>query len=95
MPIHHFRRGKRRQWQDPIAKRFYFSNKQYTSWHGSPSAQDSEIPLVLIRKSATGAQLAAELEAAVGKRPSQLSVTPLILSLLGGRDAKARPAPAR
>lgn len=67
---------------EPIEDRFYFSDTQYTSWHGSPSAQDSTIPLVMIRASATGAELKAELHAAVGPTPDQLSVTPLLLKLL-------------
>lgn len=68
---------------DPLDERFYFSNKMYTSWHGSPSAQDSIIPLIVIRKNTTGAALKEQLELAVGTRPSQLSVTLLIMHLLG------------
>lgn len=80
----------------PINDRFYFSESEYTSWHGSPSAQDSTIPLVLIRKNATGAELRSELHAAVGSSPSQLSITPLVMQLLGGKPSlKAREVPAR
>lgn len=79
-----------------IDDRFYFSDSEYTSWHGSPSAQDSTIPLVLIRKNATGAELRSELHAAVGTSPSQLSITPLVMQLLGGKLAlKAREVPGR
>lgn len=80
----------------PVEERFYFSDKTYTSWHGSPSARDSTIPLVLIRKTATGEELKEELHRAVGPNPSQLSVTPLIMQLLGGKPPlKAREARER
>jgi Type I phosphodiesterase / nucleotide pyrophosphatase len=74
---------------DPIDQRFYFS-KPYTSWHGSPSAQDSFIPLVLIREGASGEALRQELHAAVGEKPSQLSIAPLINALLGVQRREAR-----
>lgn len=66
---------------DPVDRRFYFS-KPYSSWHGSPSLQDSAIPLVLIREGTAGQALRDELHAAVGEKPSQLSITPLIQALL-------------
>jgi hypothetical protein len=67
---------------DPVDQRFYFSIP-YTSWHGSPSRQDGTIPMLLIREGASGEQLRDELHAAVGPKPSQLSITPLIRALLG------------
>ncbi|HEU0013549.1 MAG TPA: alkaline phosphatase family protein [Longimicrobium sp.] len=66
----------------PIEQRFYFSVAQ-TSWHGSPSDQDSRIPLLLAHPRQTGAALRARVAGAVGAQPSQLSITPLILRLLG------------
>jgi hypothetical protein len=67
----------------PIEERFYFAQHQ-RSWHGSPSAQDSRVPLLVARLGRTGAALQAEVEAALGDPPSHLDVTPLILQLLGG-----------
>jgi hypothetical protein len=66
----------------PIEERFYFSD-EYRSWHGSPTAQDSRIPLIVARPGSTGGELRERVEAAIGGRPSQLDVTPLILNLLG------------
>ena len=68
--------------QDPEAQRYYFSAR-YRSWHGSPSRQDSEMLFALARPASTGAQLRAQVHAAVGESFSQLDVTPLILRLLG------------
>lgn len=65
----------------PLEDRFYFSDR-YRSWHGSPAAQDSRIPLVVARAGRTGHELRDRLVRAVGARPSQLDVAQLILSLL-------------
>ncbi len=40
----------------PIEERFYFSSL-FHSWHGSPTAQDSRIPLVIARKNQSGAEI--------------------------------------
>lgn len=72
----------------PIQERFYFSGL-YHSWHGSPSASDSRVPLVVARSGASGAQLRERVRAALGDHPDQLGVTPLVLRLLN-RDAGAR-----
>ncbi|HKP74657.1 MAG TPA: alkaline phosphatase family protein [Longimicrobiaceae bacterium] len=68
--------------QLPIQQRFYFSGR-YHSWHGSPSDQDSRIPLVVALPGGDGRQLRQRVRAAVGDRPSQLDVTRLVLALLG------------
>jgi Type I phosphodiesterase / nucleotide pyrophosphatase len=69
--------------QLPIEERFYFSS-DYQSWHGSPTLQDSEIPLLVIHPARTGAQVRERVRSAAGADPTQLSITPLILDLLGG-----------
>ncbi|HEX6133488.1 MAG TPA: alkaline phosphatase family protein [Longimicrobiales bacterium] len=66
----------------PIEERFYFS-APYRSWHGSPDAQDSRIPLLVAHVREEGTALRARVQAAVGARPRQEDVTALILSLLG------------
>lgn len=68
--------------EDPVTERYYFS-AIYRSWHGSPSRQDSEILFALARPDSTGTALREQVHAAVGETPSQLDVTPLILTLLG------------
>jgi hypothetical protein len=78
----------------PIGERFYFS-KPYHSWHGSPSQQDSHIPLILARQGDTGERLQAIVEAAVGKTPSQLDFVPLVRALVGTNRAAPRPAESR
>lgn len=65
----------------PIQERFYFSGR-YHSWHGSPTAQDSRIPLLLAHTGRSGTALRDEVHRAVGESPSQLQITPLILRLL-------------
>ena len=67
--------------EDPLADRYYFSSL-YRSWHGSPSRQDSEILFVLAQAASTGPELRTQMHAAIGEKPSQLDVTPLILKLL-------------
>ncbi|MDQ3672794.1 MAG: alkaline phosphatase family protein, partial [Gemmatimonadota bacterium] len=65
----------------PIEDRFYFSNK-FRSWHGSPTAQDSRIPLIVAREGASGDDIRKRVTGAVGGRPTQLSITPLVRALL-------------
>lgn len=65
----------------PIEQRFYFSSR-YHSWHGSPTRQDSEIPLLVAQPGTPGAAIRARVQRAAGPRPDQLSITPVILDLL-------------
>ena len=67
--------------QLPIEQRYYFSSR-YHSWHGSPTAQDSEIPLLVIHPRTPGAAIRDRVLRAAGPRPDQLSITPVILDLL-------------
>ncbi|HEX8695617.1 MAG TPA: alkaline phosphatase family protein [Longimicrobium sp.] len=66
----------------PLERRYYFSPAQH-SWHGSPSDQDSRIPLVVARPGGDGRQLRGVVRRAVGEHPSQLDVVRLVLALLG------------
>jgi len=77
--------------QLPIRQRYYFSGR-YHSWHGSPSDQDSRIPLVVALPGGDGRQLRQQVRAAVGEHPGQLDVTRLILALLGRPLPAAAPA---
>ena len=65
----------------PIEQRFYFSGR-YRSWHGSPSAQDSRIPLLVARAGSTGAGLREEIRGIIGENPTQLSIARLVTGLL-------------
>ncbi|MFL5381603.1 MAG: alkaline phosphatase family protein [Longimicrobiaceae bacterium] len=65
----------------PIQQRYYFSGR-YRSWHGSPTDQDSRIPLIVALPGGDGRALRQRVRGAVGERPSQLDVTRLILVLL-------------
>ncbi|HEU4884799.1 MAG TPA: alkaline phosphatase family protein [Longimicrobium sp.] len=68
----------------PIEQRYYFSSR-YHSWHGSPTRQDSEIPLLVVQAATSGAAIRARVQRAAGARIDQLSITPVILDLLGSR----------
>lgn len=65
----------------PIEERYYFANR-YRSWHGSPTAQDSRVPLVIAKRNEEGGRLRERVQAVVGPEPSQLSITPLLIELL-------------
>lgn len=69
----------------PIGERFYFSG-EYHSWHGSPTAQDSRIPLVVARAGRSGAEIRSAVRSAIGENPSQLDIARLIRSLLREPD---------
>jgi hypothetical protein len=66
---------------DPIEGRYYFSAR-YRSWHGSPSAQDSEILWMVAHPGRSGEALREEALRVTGETPSQLHITPLVLELL-------------
>jgi hypothetical protein len=66
----------------PIEDRYYFSS-EYRSWHGSPTAQDSRVPLIVARRGMPAAAIRQIVEQSTGDRSSQLDVTRLILALLG------------
>ncbi|HSM05393.1 MAG TPA: alkaline phosphatase family protein [Longimicrobiales bacterium] len=66
----------------PVEERFYFSNP-YRSWHGSPGEVESTIPLLVARSDRSGADIRERVRQAVGPDPTQLSIAPLVLDLLG------------
>lgn len=65
----------------PVEERYYFSGR-YHSWHGSPEAQDSRIPLVLAHPRKSGADLRERVDAIMGEAPRQEAIADLILELL-------------
>jgi hypothetical protein len=70
----------------PVEDRYYFSS-EYRSWHGSPTAQDSRIPLVVARRGMQAARIEDIVRASIGESPTQLDVMQLILDLLASDDS--------
>ena len=68
----------------PIEERFYFGSPQQ-SGHGGASPDQSYITLWIARSDSDGPALREAVRQAVGDAPTQLDVTPLILSLLNSR----------
>jgi hypothetical protein len=64
-----------------IEDRYYFS-RPYNSWHGSPSLQDSHITFVVANSKSSGRALKAIITRIGDSEPSQLELTPLVLTLL-------------
>ncbi len=62
--------------------RFYFGSPRL-SGHGSATARDGLIPLLVAHPRRLGASVRARVVGAVGETPTQLDVTPLVLDLLG------------
>ncbi len=68
--------------RDTPDRRYYFASR-YRSWHGSPSRQDSEIPLIVAHPELTSAALHARVEHVLGREPHQQAITDLLLELRG------------
>jgi len=68
--------------EKPIEERYYFS-APYRSWHGSPTKQDSHVPLLIARSNLTGEAIRAMVSGVVGQNPSQLDFVPLVKALIG------------
>jgi len=66
--------------RDTPEERYYFA-KTFRSWHGSPSKQDSEVPLIVANPHATAEAIHARVGAVLGDRPYQRKVTDLVLAL--------------
>ena len=64
-------------------ERFYFAAR-YRSWHGSPSRQDSEIPLIVAHPGASSDALRVRVRRVLGAEPRQEKVTDLLLDLRYG-----------
>ena len=69
--------------RDKPEDRFYFA-APYRSWHGSPSRQDSEIPLIVAHPHHQAAAIAAWVDQVLGDRPYQRKVMQIILGLRAG-----------
>jgi hypothetical protein len=75
--------------RDKPEQRYYFASR-YRSWHGSPSRQDSEIPLIVAHPRHTAAELARTVQQALGKKPYQQRFSEVLLDLRYGSSPVAR-----
>ena len=66
--------------RDKPEDRFYFA-APYRSWHGSPSRQDSEIPLIVANPKRDATSIAGVVEKVLGEHPYQRKITDLIMRL--------------
>jgi hypothetical protein len=63
-------------------ERYYFASP-YRSWHGSPSRQDSEVPLIVANPRYTNPQIRDRVKLLLGDAPRQQKITDLLLDLRG------------
>jgi hypothetical protein len=75
--------------RDRPEERYYFA-APYRSWHGSPSKQDSEIPLIVANPLQTSAAIGAHVKRVLADRPFQQKVTDVLLGIRGGAFDSAR-----
>ncbi|MEP6859035.1 MAG: alkaline phosphatase family protein [Deltaproteobacteria bacterium] len=66
--------------RDAPEERYYFA-APFRSWHGSPSKQDSEVPLIVANPHVSAAAIEAWVGAKLGDRPYQRKVTDIVLGL--------------
>jgi hypothetical protein len=75
--------------RDKPEERYYFA-APYRSWHGSPSKQDSEIPLIVASSAHSSAAIGAWIKGILGDRPFQQKVTDILLGLRAGALSEKR-----
>ncbi len=66
--------------RDVADDRYYFAGPDH-SWHGSPSALDSEIPLIVAHRAHATAAIGAWVKPILGDRPFQRKITDIMLGL--------------
>ncbi len=66
--------------RDTPDQRYYFA-EPYRSWHGSPSKQDSEIPLIVAHKGHRANAIRAFVQPILGDHPFQRKITDIIMKL--------------
>ncbi len=64
-------------------ERYYFASP-YRSWHGSPSRQDSEIPLIVANQRYTSDQIQTRVATILGPTPRQQKVADVLYDLRSG-----------
>lgn len=68
--------------RDRADERYYFASP-YRSWHGSPSEQDSRIPLIVSHPGRSSAELGALARTFLGPHPRAQDVGALLVGLRG------------
>lgn len=66
--------------RERIQDRYYFASP-YHSWHGSPSKQDGEIPLIVANRQRDAVAIGAFVTPILGDRPYQRKITDLVMAL--------------
>ena len=74
--------------RERVEDRYYFATP-YHSWHGSPSVQDSRIPLIVAHPKRSTAELQTIVRPFLGRDPRAQDVGALLVGL---REGKAAPA---
>jgi hypothetical protein len=64
-------------------QRYYFASP-YHSWHGSPSRQDSEVPLIVANRGHDAASIGRWVRPRLGEHPYLERITDLLLGLRAG-----------
>lgn len=71
------------EWPDDAPNGRYYFSRKYASWHGSPSARESSIALILGRREASAAGLEKIVRDVTGDRAEQDEIADLLLRLRG------------
>jgi hypothetical protein len=72
--------------QDIPDNRYYFAGV-YRSWHGSPSRQDSEVPLIVANPKLKSEQIRERVRPVLGPSPRQQKVADLLFQLRSGQPS--------
>ncbi|HEY5946601.1 MAG TPA: alkaline phosphatase family protein [Kofleriaceae bacterium] len=75
--------------RDKPEQRYYFA-EPYRSWHGSPSKQDSEIPLIVAHRHHRSAAIGAWVKPLLGDTPFQRKIADIILKLRNVQPASGK-----
>ncbi len=75
--------------KDQPSERYYFS-EEYFSWHGSPSKQDGQVPLIIAHRDKSSAELAALADSVLVADHSVAAVSKLLIQLRYGEQAQAK-----
>jgi Type I phosphodiesterase / nucleotide pyrophosphatase len=70
--------------QDLPDNRYYFAGV-YRSWHGSPSRQDSEVPLIVANPTLTSEQIRERVVPVLGPSPRLQKVADVLFNLRSGK----------
>ena len=75
-------------------ERYYFASP-YRSWHGSPSRQDSEIPLIVANPKFSAEQIHQRITPLLGPAPRQQKVADILFDLRSGERKAPNPSASK